>query len=178
MKTTWNRMTVVFLAGIVLACTGSCDSGGGSGGAPPPPGGTVTAVVSANPVGVGKEFEVSVEVSNSSDIFSAAFDVAYDPDIIEYMSTTEGTMLSEESSVTTSMLVSLENDTEGRLVAGVTRLGQVGSVMGSGTVITFSFRGVSAGTSEISFGSPRGLLNETGSEVEIGEWKDTSITIQ
>jgi len=108
-----------------------------------------------------------------------AFDLTYDPAVIEYIDPEEGSFLSRNEPDSTNFQSALENGTQGKAVFGLTRLGG-GEVSGSGTLLTLHFKAVGAGTTPISLSSPKKFMNgaNPSQEVSIDSWEDGSITVQ
>lgn len=139
----------------------------------------VSITPSAGTVDEGDTFTRTVEVHNIGKTFYAAFDLTHDPEVIEYVSATEGTFLSRNGTDSTSTQVSLQNNTQGRITVGITRLGQgVDEPSGSGTLLTLTFRAAGTGTTTLTFTTPRGFKDHANQDVAIDEWVDGTVTVQ
>lgn len=82
---------------------------------------------------------VRVRVTDSSDIYGAAFDLAYDASEMEYVSWTAGTLLEQGGQ---SPNYTVQASQPGRVVVGVSRIGNVGgaSTTGNRPIIHIVFR--------------------------------------
>lgn len=148
----------------------------------PTGGGQPTAKVVLSPasgaVSQGSTFTRTVEVQNLNGTFFAAFDVTYDPAVIEFQNAVEGAFLSKGGSEATSLQVALQNAGQGRVVVGLTRLGPIGEVSGNGTLLTLTFKAVGPGATTLAFTNPKGLKNSANQDVAIGAWEDGTVTVQ
>lgn len=159
-----------------------CGDGGGGGGQTPTSQPTM-AKVSVSPatgtVNKGDAFIRTVEVQSVGNTYYVAFDLTYDPAVIEYIDAEEGSFLSRNEPDSTNLQAALENGTQGKVVFGLTRLGG-GEVSGGGTLLTLYFKAVGAGTTSISLSTPKKFMNgaNPSQEVSIDSWEDGSITVQ
>ncbi|MCD6288028.1 MAG: hypothetical protein J7M12_02825 [Candidatus Hydrogenedentes bacterium] len=123
--------------------------------------------VNADSARLDQEFEVAVHVANGTDLYGAAFDLIYDPDVVEPVDSdpgqaglqpviTEGDLLGADSTHTIVM-ADLEDGEPGTLVIGYSRTGPVTGVdVSADTVLlTVTFRGLSEETTGISFANMR-----------------------
>lgn len=129
-------------------------------------------------VSQGSTFTRTVAVQNLKGTFFAAFDITYDPAVIEFQSAAEGTFLNKSGADATSVQVALQNAAQGRVVVGLTRLGPVGEVSGDGTLLTLTFKAVGPGAATLAFTNPKGLKNSADQEVAIGAWENGTVTVQ
>lgn len=131
-------------------------------------------------VRVGDTFTRSVDVKNMGKTFYAAFDISYDPNIIEYVSSTEGTVLNRNGRDATSFQVALQGGKQGRITIGITRLGNIGDVAGDGILLTLSFRAVAPGSTSVTFTNPKSLKNSGNQDVVITAtaWENGTVTVQ
>lgn len=114
----------------------------------------VGAVISVEPElntvkSVDETFTVQVRIDNGSDVFAVPFSIKYDPNVLEVMGLHEGSYLKKDSGQTT-FLTSIDKD-KGKIDIGLTRLGQIGGVSGSGTLASIVFRVLKSGTTSLSF---------------------------
>lgn len=159
-----------------------CGSGGGGSGGSAPSSPQPEAKVSLSPalstVSSGDTFTRTVEVENVGATFYVAFDLTYDPSVIEYMDATEGTFLNQNGLDGTSFQDALQNGTPGRLAVGLTRTGPIGEASGSGTLLSLTFRALTPGTTSLAFANPKGLKNSANQDVVIDIWENGTITVQ
>jgi hypothetical protein len=175
-----QRFLIAWLSlALILA---GCSSGGSGGGKPESDSPESMAKVSLSPpsstVGQGVIFTRMVVVQNVGNTFYTAFDLVYDPTMIEYMEASEGTFLSQDCSDCTSFQVALENGEPGRLTVGLTRLGEIEEASGSGTLLSLIFKAVAPGTTTVAFANPKGFKDRTHQDVIINAWENGTITVQ
>jgi hypothetical protein len=150
----------------LLALLGVACGGGGGGGptAPPPPppptsGIAFTAAGTAGDMTIhlAKEdgtaaniLRLQVRASMVTDLFGLGFDLVYPQGVLEFNdgSELEGGFLSGDGS-TVELLI--EEQPAGRLLVGITRLGNVGGVDGSGLILTLEFTGIANGQGSFAF---------------------------
>ncbi len=92
-------------------------------------------------------FTMDINVKDAVDLYGAGFDVTFDTGLIRVVEVREGTFL-KEGATQTSFLKQIDNQ-QGRVVMGITRLGQVSGVNGSGTLATVVFKPISTGTATL-----------------------------
>jgi general secretion pathway protein D len=98
---------------------------------------------------VGKTFTVQVKIDNGSNVFAIPFDINYDPNILEVTGLREGAYLKKGGGQTT-FLNSIDK-ARGKITVGLTRLGRIGGVSGSGNVMSINFKALRRGTASLSF---------------------------
>jgi general secretion pathway protein D len=160
----------------------ACSSGGGGeekGGSPPPALLAVIAVSSApGAVNSGDEVRRTIEGRGLGKISYAAFDVAYDPNVLEYVRGIEGEFFKQDGHASTSFRADLVGGSAGRIAVGAARLGQVEGVSGTGTIATLTFKAVGSGQSALAFKDPRGLRNRDNQPVTVDRWEDGIVTVR
>jgi hypothetical protein len=160
-----NRKMIGSLVILVLSAV-ACGGGSADKAVPGPGGGstTVAATFSADqpspgPTTVamqpatssGAVFSVNVNVTDVDDVYGAAFDIVFDPDLVEFVNWSAGTLL-EQSGQSPSYNVTATQP--GRLVVSATLLGGVSSgvdAVGSVPIFRPTFRALDAGASSMSF---------------------------
>ena len=98
---------------------------------------------------VGEVFTVRVKIDRGLNVFAVPFDINYNPDILEVTGLYEGSYLKKDGGQTT-FLTSVYRD-KGKITIGLTRLGRIGGVSGSGTLMSIAFRALKRGTTSLSF---------------------------
>jgi hypothetical protein len=98
---------------------------------------------------VDETFTVQVKIDNGSDVFAVPFGIKYNPDALEAMGLHEGSYLKKDGGQTT-FLTSTDKD-KGKISVGLTRLGRIGGVSGSGTLMSVTFKTLKRGTAFLSF---------------------------
>ena len=84
---------------------------------------------------VGDVLEVEVQVSGMHDVYGVALDLVYDPSLFEYQNATSGPFLSRDGGGMV-FAAALEDESPGRIVAGVSLVGSSPGVSGHGVVMT------------------------------------------
>ena len=146
------------LAMLAPACGGGGGGGGGPTGPPPvvpritftPTGGSaMNGVTLASGAGsTATNLVLEVRANQVSDLYGLSFDLAYPQGLLRYDGATEGTFLSQ-GGASTSLLIN--SGTAGNLVVGLSRLGAVDGVGGTGVLLTLRFTAVGAGTGTFGF---------------------------
>lgn len=146
---------VVALA--ALACGGG---GGGRGGGSTPPtqppasilytaDGSSADATLALVEGTGSsptQLRLDLNAQQATGLYGVAFDLLFPSGVLTYVSASQGPFLGSGTSLQVS------TDTPGRLVVGLTKLGAVQGVSGSGTLLTLEFRAVGvSGNGAFSF---------------------------
>jgi hypothetical protein len=166
------------LGGVINGTPGAQNSVYSGGTPPPPPPGTFNINLSdltSNPV-EGANFTIAVSTENASEMMSFGFDVLYNPSIIQYVSASEGTFLSQNGSVPSSFNSGLENGVAGKLVIGGARLTVPPSgTSGSGGLFTLTFKALTAGSTQISFDSGSFVSGVSGDLTAV--FDTTSVTV-
>ncbi len=159
--------SLLAVAGIALGSGSGCGGGGGGGGPtqppPPPPQPGITFTQSgtagqnsvALATGAGGSTTVLVlelRASAVQNLYGMSFDLRYPETVLRYDGVTQGSALSAGGAFTTS-LQAVENPA-GNLVVGLTRLGAVAGMSGSGTLLTLQFTARAAGSGSFTFVAP------------------------
>lgn len=162
---------VALLAAACVAC------GGGHDGEPVTVDRSPIVMIlpDSSTVSVGDTCTVDVAVSGVTDLFSVAFDLTYDPQILEFVSAAEGPFLGKNGADATSFAAALQAGTQGRLDVGITRLGNLPGVSGEGTLCSLTFRALDPGTSALSFDSPRTLLDSMNLPIVDDTWLGANV---
>jgi hypothetical protein len=123
--------------------------------------------VSVETVGTsGNLVTVAFTVTDTSDVFGAAFDVVFDPSMIEFAGWSPGRLL-EHSGETAAYQVS--SAVAGTVVVGASRQGSATGSTASGTerLVELTFRSIAAGASGLTFRNSV-LLNSQSPPQTIG----------
>lgn len=108
----------------------------------------VRVSITSSAVVVGEEIQVQIAVSGVQELFSAPFYFYYDPAMLSLESMSEGDFLRQDGRSTTflkSMSPAL-----GRVIVGLSRMGAVPGVSGSGTLVTVTLKAKAPGHAVIS----------------------------
>jgi len=92
--------------------------------------------------GVGETVTAEVVIENATNVASVAFHLLYDPEVLEYVSSAEGTFLGDDGTDTV-FLISLAHD--GDLIGAMSRLGNDSGASGAGVLATVEFMAVDSG---------------------------------
>lgn len=151
-----RALAVLALALVVLA---GCGGGGGGGPTQPPPpttsltftpggtaGGNVVVLARTGATG-GGNLDLAVQASEVTDLYGVAFDLGYPASVLDFEGATQGDFLAQ-GGFQVSFQVAEET---GNLIVGITRLGAVPGVSGSGTLATIRFNAIASGSGAISF---------------------------
>gem|GEM_PF-4071955 len=98
---------------------------------------------------VDETFTIRVKIDNGSNVFAVPFDISYNPDILEATGLHEGSYLKKDGGQSTFLTSTDRN--KGKITVGLTRLGRIGGVSGSGTLMSIDFRALKRGTTLLSF---------------------------
>ncbi len=98
---------------------------------------------------VGATFTVHVRIDNGSNVFAIPFDINYDPNILEVTGLREGAYLKKGGGQTT--FLNSVDKARGKITVGLTRLGRIGGVSGSGSIMSVDFKALRRGTASLSF---------------------------
>ena len=127
-------------------------------------------------VNTNTQFGLPIKISAVNNLFGVVFDLDFDSNLLDYVSTQEGNFLNQGCS--TSLMTN--NSTPGKLIFGLTRLGVgCGGVSGSGLIATINFRSKSQnGIANLSF-SNNSLCILVGSSCNYitGTWNPATVTI-
>jgi hypothetical protein len=116
---------------------------------------------------------VRVQANSVEDLYGVAFDLLFPVTLLEYQGTAEGTFLSAGGAGTTMQVF---QGAGGRLVAGATRLGAVGGVGGTGTILELEFTLLAAGTGELRFESQQGF-DAAGTAISGLSWSGGTLRV-
>jgi hypothetical protein len=99
---------------------------------------------------------VELAVEGVTDLFSAGVQLSFDGAILEYVDSDRGFFLSSDDAEAT---FTASASGSGSVATGMSRIGDVGGLSGSGLLATFTFRAVGEGRTNISIsaGTLRGL---------------------
>ena len=106
----------------------------------------------ASVIKVGEVISLTVSVERIEQLYSAPFHLTYNPSLFELIKVSEGNFLKKDGKETA--FFQANNSEAGQVVIGLSRLGQVGGVTGSGILATFTFRSKSAGVGKFSIKEP------------------------
>ncbi len=175
-----SRGLALVLAAALVACGGG---GGGGGGGPTVPTSRLTFAPSsvAGPgsialsTGAGSStaaLRLDLVATGVAGLYGVAFDLTYPNAVLRFAAATEGPFLSGGGAAATSF--QLFESSPGRLVVGISRLGPVGGVDGSGVLLSLELRPVAQGGGSVGFALPR-ALDASGREISGLSWIGGSV---
>ncbi|GAB4295077.1 MAG: tetratricopeptide repeat protein [Desulfuromonadia bacterium] len=126
---------------------------GGDQQTAPPPIPRVTVRVNApSSVKLDEQFTVGVLAERVEKLYSAPFTLVYDPLFVDFLAAVEGNLLNKDGKQT---LFRVTNDPRnGRVTVGMTRVGDVGGVSGSGPLVSALFKAKKSGQTSIGIMGP------------------------
>jgi hypothetical protein len=163
---------------LLLAACGGGGGGGGSPSEPPPPqaGITYTAGSAASQNGIAvvqgtggnaNTLVLEVRANGVTDLYGVAFDLTFPGNLLQNASISQGAFLTGGSFQYAA--------SSGRLVIGLSRLGAVRGVAGSGVLLTASFSATAAGDGTIAFAN-NAAFDSTGAPIPI-TWSGGSVHV-
>jgi hypothetical protein len=160
-----RRAPAIAALGLAVAAACGGGGGGGGGGGPTPPvarfaftpassGAAGTLALASGSGSTLATLRLDLLANQVAGLYAVGFDLTYPNATMRFAAATEGTFLNAGSTATTSFQV-LETQ-PGRLVVGLSRLGPAAGVSGSGTVMSFEFTAVAAGSGALAFADAQG----------------------
>lgn len=109
----------------------------------------------------GSTFALSVVVSHAQDLTTVPVQIAYDPNVIQFMNVTGGDFLTKDGQAMS--LVHRDDAATGRVLISAQRPPGSGGVSGDGTVFSLMFRAKGKGNGVVSITVPnaRNSQNQT-----------------
>lgn len=138
----------------------------------------VVSTIPDNPTPqVGDTISIQVDIASVTDLYAVSFDLSYDPVVLNYTGTIEGGFMNQDAQ-NTSMQAALLNGTAGQLVVGISRIGNIAGVSGSGTLVTISFQviGDYCSSDSIAFGNAY-LEGPVQDSVITATWNGTTVDV-
>ena len=168
---------------VPLACGGGGGGGGGGGTPPPtPPTASLTftpaSVTTVNSIslvrsGVGaSDLVLELRANTVEDLYGLSFDLRFPANLLRFDSAAEGTFLAGPQ---TSLQVT--ESPAGNLIVGLTRLGAVGGVGGSGVLLTLRFTANGTGNGSLEF-IDRAAFDNQGLALSGVAWGGGTVAVQ
>jgi len=110
---------------------------------------TLRLQASTQGIQVGDQFILSIEAQQVKDLFSAPFYLSYDPQQLEFVGITEGEFLKRDKNPT--VFIYNVDPERGQVIIGLSRLGDVGGISGSGTLALATFKAKGPGAASVAF---------------------------
>lgn len=166
-----------------LSLTG-CGGGGGGGNTPtepprPTPGivftpGSVSGsgISLAGGATTATTLVVEVRANSVQDLYGVAFDLSFPASLLRFDTSSRGAFLGDEGNTT----LALAQPTPGNLVVGLSRLGTLPGVSGSGVLLTLRFTSTGAGSGAFSF-SRNSAFGSSGAALSGLSWAGGSVQV-
>ena len=178
----------MLVAALALSACGGGDGGPGANtgtaGVPVTPA-SVLVTPSSEIITKGQTISRTVKIESADNAFYVAFDILYNPAILQFVNAKEGSFMDNDGADATSMQAVLQSGTTmqngvplKRLTIGLTRLGDIGGISGSGTLVSVTFFAIGSGKSPILISTPRGIKDMNNQDVAVNTWQDATITVQ
>jgi hypothetical protein len=97
-----------------------------------------------------EEFTLVVEINSVTNLFAYQFDIKYNPKKYEVVSAMEGSFLNNNGTDSTFFLGPLNSTHNNQITFAGTRMGIIGGVDGSGTLVKITFRAKTSGEVKIN----------------------------
>jgi Cohesin domain len=177
-----TRMAPAWAAALLLAA--GCGGGGGGGPTappPPPPGIVFTAgTAGANSIGLAQgagttatTLVLEVRINEVMSLYGLAFDLSYPTAQLSFDQASEGTLLSAGGAPTAFEVV---ESSPGDLVVGLSQLGTLAGISGSGVLLTLRFTASGAGSGTFTFSNNR-VFSPDGSAQSGVTWQGGSVRV-
>lgn len=116
---------------------------------------------------------LDLAANQATDLYGISFDLVFPAQTVQFDTASEGVFLSASGAVATSFQVFQSEP--GRLVVGLSRLGNVDGVAGSGTLLTLELVPVAAGTGALSFEDAH-AYDSAGDEISAATFVGGTVT--
>ncbi len=184
-------LPTAIIAFLLLSCGGGNNGGGNTPPPPPPQGATFTpeATPSAPRIIVNGPSSrqvgtITIDVyadSISAPTYGVAFDMDFDPTIVTFNGSQQGVFLDKGFQPQLSYQAATATGAQpnpGKLIVSATRLGNIGGVTGSGTIISLTFNILNKGGQTSLAFSNNNLLDVNGQPLPGINWSAGKITVQ
>jgi len=172
------------LAAMAAFACGGGGGGRGGGGTPPPTQPPASIVYTAGESsssatlalveGAGSsptQLRLNLDAQQASGLYGVAFDLLFPSGVLTYVGANQGPFLASPTSL------QISTDTPGRLIIGLTRLGNVEGASGSGTLLTLEFRAAGiAGSGDFTFINNTAFDNKAKAISGV-TWSGGSVTV-
>jgi len=105
-------------------------------------------VLRQGPGSTANRLVLELVAQDVSVLYGLSFDLQFPVSVLSFETATEGTFLASDGSSTTLQVV---EQPAGNLVIGLSRLGQVAALSGTGVLLTLEFRPVGSGSGTLRF---------------------------
>jgi general secretion pathway protein D len=116
---------------------------------PTPPKRGLVQIAAPAGVDTGQQFSVDIKTGDVQDLAGAALVLSYNPNLVEFLSATEGGFLKKDGKATTYSATA--SAAEGMLTINLSRAPNSGGMSGAGTLVSALFRAKSKGAASFGF---------------------------
>lgn len=176
-QTVGKRLLILFVLFILPGCGSGGEVNSNQTSVPVESFSTVSLSPANQSVNLGDMVIHTVEVRNLEQTYFSAFDISYDPEVIEYVDSSEGDFMNQAGTDPTSLQVALDNGIPGKLTVGLSRLGSIGDISGGGTLLTLRFMAVNPGITTLSFSPPMGFKNSENGQNPVNAWENGTVSV-
>jgi len=106
-------------------------------------------VVAPASVKVNEQFSVGIKVADANNLLNAPLTLVYDPLFLDFVGLTEGGFMKQDGKATL-FRPTIDKNT-GQIAVTLNRVGDVGGISGSGTLLTATFKAKNQGPASIGF---------------------------
>src|SRR5262249_3742502 len=122
----------------------------------------------------GSTFVLNVVLAHGQDITTVLADIAYDPKVMQFVSVTPGSFLSQDGQPVA--VVPRDDAASGRLRISAQRAPNAAGVSGDGTVFNLMFQAKGKGTGSVSITTPA-ARNSQNQQLAVQQGSQASITV-
>jgi len=97
----------------------------------------------------GEQVTLAVRIDDARSVASVPFHIVFDPGFLEFVGVTEGSFLRQDGQPTA--LLAAPTSDRGRIVVGLSRLGDSPGMSGSGPLCSLTFRARAYGSTTVRF---------------------------
>lgn len=174
----------IALAALAVTAIAGCGGGGGGGNTPTEPprptpgiiftptGGTGSGISLAGTATTATNLVVEVRANSVQDLYGVAFDLSFPSTLLRLDTSTRGAFLGDEGNTT----LALVQPTPGNLVVGLSRLGTLPGVSGSGVLLTLRFTSIGSGSGAFTF-SRNSAFGSSGAALTGLSWAGGSVQV-
>jgi general secretion pathway protein D len=112
----------------------------------------------------GQEFSLNFKIEQITDLFSAALHIQYDPAVVEFVSATEGSFLTQGG--VSTLFTHSTNNQDGKIIVGLKQEADGQGVSRAGELFSLQFRAAAPGTTEIK-PTLTNLRNVQGEKIDV-----------
>ncbi|MBI3593969.1 MAG: hypothetical protein HY200_03360 [Nitrospirae bacterium] len=120
----------------------------GNATTPNPAPSLIVGTPSSSLIHVGEQVFLTIAINQVERLFSAPFYLMYNPNLLELVKVLQGNFLSQDHQQV--LFLNSNQPEQGRIIIGLTRVGQVSGITGSGVLAIFTFKAKMSGFAKFS----------------------------